>query len=132
MRRRAAEWGVDPKRVGYVGFSAGGITGANIAIGESSGRPDFVGIIHGALGGPVPKDAPPAFIATAADDAALVEAAAPMFAAWRAAGWPAELHIYERGGHGFGMNQKGATSDQWFDEFVSWMRARGLLQPARG
>ena len=66
VRRRAAEWGVDPKRVGFVGFSAGGITAANVSTLDPTGRPDFVGIIYGALHNPVPADAPPAFIATSA------------------------------------------------------------------
>jgi acetyl esterase/lipase len=126
VRRRAGEWGIDPKRVGFVGFSAGGITAANVATLDPSGRPDFVGIIYGALRNPVPSDAPPAFIATSADDPLLKDAAIPMFQAWRAAGQPAELHLYEKGGHGYGMNVQHLTSDHWFDEFVWWMQARGV------
>ncbi|MBU1378518.1 MAG: alpha/beta hydrolase [Alphaproteobacteria bacterium] len=131
VRGRAADWKIDPKRIGFVGFSAGAITASNIATGEASGRPDFVGIIYGSLGRPVPKDAPPAFIATAADDRLLADAAVPMFNAWRAAGRPAELHMYERGGHGFGMPPQGSSSDHWLDEFVWWMEARGLLKAAK-
>lgn len=132
VRSRALDWGVDPKRVGFVGFSAGAITAANISTGEAAGRPDFVGIVYGALGTPVPADAPPAFIVTAADDPLLpARASIPIFNAWKAAGRPAELHIYERGGHGFGMTPKGASSDHWFEEFVWWMEARGLLKSAR-
>jgi acetyl esterase/lipase len=127
VRRRAAEWGIDPRRVGFVGFSAGAMTASNVATGDPKGRPDFVGIIYGALHQPVPTDAPPAFIATAADDNLLKGAAIPMFQAWRAAGRPAELHLYERGGHGFGMLTKGSTSDLWFEQFVAWMRARGVM-----
>ena len=126
VRRRASQWGVDPKRVGFVGFSAGGITAANVATLDPTGRPDFVGIIYGALHHPVPPDAPPAFIATSADDGLLGGAAIPMFQAWRAAGRAAELHVFEKGGHGWGMSVHGLTSDHWFDEFVWWMRARGL------
>jgi acetyl esterase/lipase len=122
VRARAAEWSVDPHRVGFVGFSAGAITAANIATGDPAGRPDFVGIIYGALRNPVPKDAPPAFIATAADDGLVKAYAAPMFEAWKAAGRPAELHIFERGGHGFGMARRGSTSDHWFDEFLWWIQ----------
>ena len=122
VRRRAAEWGLDPHRVGFVGFSAGAITAANIATGEPAGRPDFVGIIYGALRSPVPKDAPPAFIATAADDVLVRNYAAPMFQQWKAAGRPAELHIFERGGHGFGMNVQSSTSDHWIDEFLWWLQ----------
>lgn len=125
VRRRAAEWRVDPKRVGFLGFSAGGITAANVATLDPGGRPDFVGIIYGALHNPVPTDAPPAFIATSADDGLLKDAAIPMFQAWRAAGRPAELHLFEKGGHGWGMTVHGFTSDHWIDEFVWWVQSRG-------
>ena len=54
-----------------------------------------------------------------------------MYAAWKAAGRPAELHIYERGGHGYGLNPSGATSDHWLDQFLWWMEARGLLKPIK-
>ncbi|HEY3951655.1 alpha/beta hydrolase [Phenylobacterium sp.] len=128
VRGRAAAWKVDPHRVGFVGFSAGAITAANIATGDPAGRPDFVGIIYGALRNPVPRDAPPAFIATAADDILVRAYAAPMFQQWKAAGRPAELHIFERGGHGFGMNVQGSTSDHWIDEFLWWLQD---LKPAR-
>lgn len=126
VRQRAAEWGVDSKRVGIVGFSAGGMTASNVATLDIPDRPNFVGIIYGGLRNPVPRDAPPAFIATAADDHLLKDAAIPMFQAWRAAGRPAELHLYEKGGHGFGMNVRGHTSDRWFDQFVWWLEARGM------
>jgi acetyl esterase/lipase len=131
VRKRAVEWGVDPKRVGFVGFSAGAITAANVATLDPTGRPDFVGIIYGALHHPVPRDAPPAFIAVSADDQLMVGGAIPMFQAWQAAGRPAELHIFEKGGHGWGMSSKGLTSDHWFDEFGWWLRARGMADTKR-
>lgn len=126
VRGRAAEWNVDPKRVGFIGFSAGGITAANVATHDPSGRPDFVGIIYGSLHNPVPADAPPAFIAASVDDTLMGGGAIPMFEAWRAAGRPAELHLFEKGGHGWGMNANGTTTDGWFDAFVLWMRSRGV------
>jgi acetyl esterase/lipase len=130
VRRRASEWGVDPKRVGFLGFSAGAITAANVATLESTERPDFVGIIYGALHHPVPGDAPPAFIAASADDTLLGQAAIPMFEAWRAAGRPVELHLFEKGGHGWGASTHGLTSDHWFDELLWWMRAHALTPAA--
>lgn len=130
VRARAAEWGVDPRRVGFVGFSAGAIIAASIAAGEALGRPDFVGLIYGAQRAAPPKNAPPAFIAAAADDQLLARAQLPLFEAWRKAGAPAELHVFERGGHGFGLVAQGASSDHWFDQFVWWLQARRLLTAA--
>ena len=131
VRQRAAEWGVDPNRVGFLGFSAGAITATNIAIGDKAARPDFVGVIYGALRGTVPADAPPAFIAASADDPLLSGAACPMYQAWRSAGVAAELHVFERGGHGYGLVPQGTSSDHWMDEFVWWMKARNLLKANR-
>lgn len=126
VRRRAAEWGVDPRRVGVLGFSAGAFLAVNLAIGDRSTRPDFVALLYGGLRTPVPADAPPAFIAAAADDAFLPDDSIQLYAAWRDAGAPAELHVYEQGGHGFDLTPRGATSDNWFDALIRWMEARGL------
>jgi acetyl esterase/lipase len=104
------------------------LTATNIAIGDPATRPDFIGVIYGALRTPVPGDAPPAFIATAADDIFFPKDGLLLYDAWTKAGRPAELHQYERGGHGFGMKVTGAPSDHWFDEFVWWMQARGLFK----
>ena len=75
----------------------------------------------------VPADAPPAFIAVAADDQLLADASHPIFKAWKAAGRSAELHIYQRGGHGFGMNPTHGSADRWIDEFYWWMQSTGAL-----
>lgn len=128
VRARASEWGIDPKRVGFVGFSAGSFLAVDLAIGAKASRPDFVGLIYGGLRTPVPNDAPPAFIAAAADDPMLPDDAIQTYAAWKAAGREAELHVYQTGGHGFGMGTSGATSDHWFDQFSAWMRARGFMK----
>ena len=129
VRSRAAEWGIDPRRVGFLGFSAGAVTATNVATAEKpEDRPAFVGVIYGTLHRNLPSNPPPAFIATASDDPVLASAAIPMFELWRAAGVPAELHLYERGGHGFGLVPSGSTSDHWLDEFYWWIRSNKLLQ----
>lgn len=127
VRSHAAEWGVDPKRVGFIGFSAGAFLAVDLAIGEAATRPDFVGVIYGGLRRPIPRDASPAFIAAAADDEYMPDDSVQLYSGWRKAGASAELHIYEHGGHGFLLTQKGMTSDHWFDEFVWWVQSRGLL-----
>ncbi|MGL3822230.1 alpha/beta hydrolase [Sphingopyxis sp. R3-92] len=131
VRQRAAEWSIDPERVGFLGFSSGAVLVADLAIGPKASRPDFVGMIYGGLRSPVPTDAAPAFIAAAADDDYLAGDSVQLFNAWRMVGAPAELHIYERGGHGFDLKPKGVTSDYWFEGFIRWIRSRGLLEPAR-
>ncbi|GHD03995.1 alpha/beta hydrolase [Novosphingobium pokkalii] len=131
VRAHAATWGIDPHRVGILGLSAGAFLAADLAIGPPASRPDFVALLYGGLRGPVPSDAPPAFIAAAADDPYVPDDAALLFAAWRKAGVPAELHIYERGGHGFDLAAKGAPSDHWFAQFTWWMQARGLIAHSR-
>lgn len=125
VRRRAAEWGIDPHKLGMIGLSAGAYLAADIAIGAKATRPDFVALFYGGLRSPVPADAPPAFIAGAADDPYQPDDPLLLFSAWKASGVPAELHIYERGGHGFDLRVQGTTSDHWFDALIHWMAARG-------
>jgi len=75
-----------------------------------------------------PAEAPPLFLAVAADDALLGPAASlPVFEAWRAAGREAELHVYASGEHGFGMEHQHKPSDHWIDAYLWWLEARGLL-----
>ena len=131
VRQHAAQWGIDPRRVGFIGFSAGAFLAIDLAIGNKASRPDFVGIFYGGLRTPVPPDASPAFIAAAADDDYLPNDSVQIYEAWRKAGAPAELHIYEHGGHGFDLTPKGTTSDHWFDELVWWMQSRGLMGQVR-
>lgn len=132
VRQRAHEWGIDPQRVGVIGFSSGAFLAADLAIGPEASRPDFVGLIYGGLRTPVPIGAPPAFIAGASDDEYQPNDPILLYTAWRKVGAAAELHLYERGGHGFDLRAKGASSDHWFDELIWWMKTRGLLDSARG
>lgn len=126
VRQRSAEWGIDPKRIGFIGFSAGAFLAVDLAIGDKVSRPDFVVLLYGGLRTPVPADAPPAFIAAAADDEYQPNDAMQLYGAWRQAGVAAELHVYERGGHGFDLRPKGTTSDHWFDQLLQWVQSRGL------
>jgi len=132
VRSHAAQWKLDPARVGFMGFSAGGMTTSGVATRyDADARPGFVGIIYGGMKADavVPADAPPAFIAVAADDPLLADASHPIFKAWKAAGRSAELHIYQRGGHGFGMNPTHGSADHWIDEFYWWLQSTGVLTP---
>ncbi|WP_020655606.1 alpha/beta hydrolase [Massilia niastensis] len=129
VRTHASDYGLDPQRIGIIGFSAGGMTAMNVATGYSAAsRPDFVGVIYGgAPERPVPKDAPPIFVALAADDGLLGYAGVPIFEDWRAAGKLAELHIYAAGEHGFGMRGVPTSADHWPEHFVQWLKASHLM-----
>lgn len=130
IRQRAGEWKIDPDRIGMVGFSAGAmLTLATALVGETA-RPAFIGDIYGPLAAvPVPADAPPLFVALAADDPFFGNSEFGLIESWRAAKKPVEFHLYEQGGHGFGMYPKETTSTGWFNAFVSWLTMHGMARP---
>jgi acetyl esterase/lipase len=117
VRQHASQWGVSPDRVGIIGFSAGGTVAAGVAYHYApEGRPAFVAAIYAAAGRlkdrPVPADAPPMFIAAATDDnLGLAPDSVALYQKWTEAQRPAELHMYAKGGHGFGMRQHNLPTD---------------------
>lgn len=124
VRQRAAEWGIDPGRVGMMGFSAGGMLTANVALQhEKESCPNFAAPIYAAPFDevPVPDNAPPLFLLCAADDEMAVGVSTQLFSMWKAAKRPVELHIYSRGGHGFGLKKQALPSDHWLERFVEWL-----------
>ena len=132
IRRRAAEWHVDSNRIGMVGFSAGAMLTLTTAVAGQDAKPAFLGDIYGPVGAmTVPADAPPLFVAVAADDPFFGGGETGIVKSWIAAKRPVELHLFERGGHGFGMYPKETTSTGWFEEFVRWLGMHGMLKPAR-
>jgi acetyl esterase/lipase len=131
VRRRAAEWGIKPDRVGIMGFSAGGMVTMGVVLdSDKDSRPDFAAPIYGGGtgGASVPEGAPPLFILCAADDRLAAAGSARLYAEWRTAGRPAELHIYEKGGHGFGMTPRGLPVDRWIERYGDWLAQRGLIK----
>ena len=130
IRRRAAEWKINPDRIGMVGFSAGAMLTLATELGGQDAKPAFIGIIYGPLAPvTVPADAPPLFVALAADDPLFANGGFGLIDSWRAAKKPAEFHLYEQGGHGFGMYPKETTSTGWFNAFVSWLTMHGMVKP---
>jgi putative heme-binding domain-containing protein len=134
VRQRAAEWGVKPDRIGIMGFSAGGVVTMGAAMSpDLENRPDFAAPIYGGGtgGATVPANAPPLFVLCASDDALAAAGSARLYSEWKAAGGPAELHLYEKGGHGFGMSRRGLPVDGWIDRLGDWLAQRGLIKTAR-
>lgn len=134
LRERAADYGIAKGRLGFLGFSAGGVVGTGTALStDANERPDFFAAIYP---GPwplddVPKDAPPLFIAAATDDSITEPGAKPLETAWRTAGLPVEAHYYASGGHGFGMKQQNKDSDAWTADLLDWLRGLGALPAAQ-
>lgn len=129
VRANAAKWGVDPKKVGLLGFSSGAQVSRRAALSDKpEGRPDFVGLIFGAMDPvEVPAAAPPMFAAIAIDDTTVPNAGFPVVESWRKAGRPVELHAYQTGGHGFATGGPNATHRAMLDQFTAWMAMNGFL-----
>jgi acetyl esterase/lipase len=133
VRERAQAWDVDPKRIGFLGFSAGAVVALQTALSnDQSERPDFVAPIYGPMDAvAVPAGAPPLFAALAADDPLFGGKGFALVDRWIEAKRPAELHVFAKGGHGFGMNATKTSSEHWIDSFYWWMQASGFLKPGK-
>lgn len=112
-----------------IGFSAGAMLTLQTALYGKDVNPAFIGDIYGPLGAvKVPANAPPLYIALAADDPFFANAGFGLIESWKAAKRPVEFHLFEQGGHGFGMYPKETTSTGWFENFASWLRMHGYIK----
>ena len=150
-RNKAKEWGIDPNRIGILGFSAGGHLSANVCsnfdkrsydtiddVDKVSCRPDFAVLIYPAYlfekgqlteGLSVKADTPPTFLAHAWNDGVTPENSAEWFLALKRAKVPAEIHIYSTGGHGFGLRPSDDACSTWPKRCEEWLNAQGWLKP---
>jgi acetyl esterase/lipase len=130
VRQHAAQWNIAPDKIGLMGFSAGaGLTMGVALEHDAASRPDFAAPIYGYMDDiSPPADAPPVFIvATQADDLVPSGRSVMIYQRWTQAHLPAELHLFEKGPHGFGTRHTGLPVDQWQDLFAAWLRSRGLI-----
>lgn len=147
VRARASEFGVQPDRIGVMGFSAGGENASIAAFGTETGNPNAVDpvdrvdqhpnfaiwIYPGPLGVPetIPVDAPPAFMAVASDDG-LSAVVLSLAGKYHAAHRPMEVHIFASGGHGFNMGDrfpKNRAVNTWPQRLADWLHDAGWLSP---
>ena len=134
VRKHAEEFDVVPNRIGIMGFSAGGtVTSGTLFDYTRENKPDFAAPVYPffpkdmikAVG----KDAPPLFILTASNDGlGLAPHSVELYSAWLSAKKDAELHMYARGDHGFGMKTQNLPTDRWIERFAEWLDVQGLMK----
>jgi predicted peptidase len=133
VRKRAAEYNLDANRIGIMGFSAGGtVTSSTLFNYTKENRPDFAAPIYPyfptEMHGTVANDAPPIFIVTASNDGlGLAPHSIDLYSKWLTSKHDAELHMYARGDHGFGMRKQNLPTDNWIERFYDWLGVQGLL-----
>ncbi len=154
VRSKSAELGIDPTRVGMLGFSAGGHLTVCTALGKQRMYdkvdeadvtfmpvPNFCILVYpaylvdaeGKLKSEfvVKKDSPPMFFAHSTDDPVTSESSVALYMALKKNNVPAELHLYASGGHGYGMKKIPHPCASWPDRAADWMKARGLLEKGK-
>ena len=133
VRKHAAEYKVEANKIGIMGFSAGGTVASSTFFGYTKeNRPDFGAPIYpffpSTMIGSVANDAPPIFIVTATDDGfGLGPHSIDLYSKWLSTKHDAELHMYARGNHGFGMRKQNLPTDNWIERFYEWLGVQGLL-----
>ncbi|MEY3529323.1 MAG: hypothetical protein RLZ70_391 [Verrucomicrobiota bacterium] len=150
VRAHAAEWNADPKKIGILGFSAGGNLAARVAYSPaeaSAARPDFAVMVYPAYlfekdkpdsvlregpDGVVPPKGPkpvPAFFAHSADDPYPAEGSMALAAKLKSLGGSAEVHVWSKGGHGWGASDRCLAAKEWTNTLGAWLKDRGILTP---
>lgn len=125
--KRAKEWNVDTDRIGMIGFSAGAGLTMHCTLNSKTMKLAFIGPIYGGMRAvDVPENAPPMFSAIATDDF-LFQGEFGVIKSWYEAGRPVEFHLYQNGGHGFGLGNPDRTSNRWFEAFIHWLDVNKFL-----
>lgn len=132
VRQNAEKWHIDPKRVGLMGFSAGGGVSVGTVLANAPGASaDFLISVYGPSlqDVNVPENAPPLFIAVGSNHFNVTNGCLALFAEWKKAGKPAEIHVYDQVNAGFAMSKRGVPVDTWPDRLLDWMQLHKLLNP---
>lgn len=133
VRDHAKEFNIDPGKIGFMGFSAGGTLTMSVMYNASDeNKPNFIAPVYAyepaIIGHKIPETKTPIFVTVAGDDQlGMMPMSINIYKKWFDAKQPAELHIYEKGGHGFGMRKQNLPSDGWYDRFGEWLAMHGLL-----
>lgn len=134
VRSNASKYGINVKKVGIIGFSAGSTVAMETVLDNNPEQlPDFVANIYGGprpelLSVPVPEKKIPMFVCAASDDQLkLAPRSIQMYNKWLDAGQTVELHMYSKGGHGFGTGKQNLPVDSWEIRFEEWLQLQGFL-----
>ena len=133
IRKNAKQFGIDPGKVGFMGFSAGGAVTLGVTFkSDEANAPNFIVPVYPWLSifesYEIPEEGPPMLAICASDDPLLLApGTAKLYTEWIDEGHTAELHMYSKGGHGFGMQRQGLPSDGWIERFYEWALAEGLV-----
>jgi acetyl esterase/lipase len=132
VRDHAKEMNIDPRKIGFMGFSAGGtLTMSVVYNATDENRPNFVAPIYAyepaIIGATPPSVKTPIFVVVAGDDQlGMMPFSINIYKKWFDAKHPAELHIYEKGGHGFGMRKQNLPVDTWYERLGDWIKFQGF------
>lgn len=128
IESRSKEWNVDMKKIGMMGFSAGAGLTMETTLKSQKVKLAFIAPIYGGMNAvEVPKNAPPMFVAIAVDDF-LFGGQFGVIKSWYDAKIPVEFHLYQNGGHGFGLGNPNRTSNKWFDAYIHWLDVNGFMK----
>lgn len=134
VRDHAKEMDVDPHKIGFMGFSAGATLAMSVVYNATERNcPNFVAPIYpyepAIIGSTVPETVTPIFLAVAGDDQlGMTLHCVNIYRKWFEAGQPSELHVYQKGGHGFGMRAQNLPTDSWYERFGEWLQLQGYLK----
>ncbi|MBU3025167.1 alpha/beta hydrolase [Zobellia galactanivorans] len=132
VRENAKKYQLDPNKIGFMGFSAGGAVTMGVAYNyKEKDRPDFIVPVYAWTSAyPVqeaPENAPDMLVICASDDSlGLAPGSIEIYNSWIKAGQRPELHMYAKGGHGFGLKKQGLPADHWIQRFYEWSVAQGI------
>lgn len=135
VRTNAKEMKLDPNKIGFMGFSAGGAVTMGVTFNYTQeNRPNFIVPVYPwmtVMGEyKVPEDAPAMLVVCASDDPlGLAKPSADLYSAWLTNGKNVGMHMYSKGGHGFGMKKQNLASDNWITQFYSWALTESLTKP---
>ena len=133
VKENASRWEIDPDKVGFMGFSAGGAVTMGVALNtEETKAPNFIVPVYAwmtVIGEyDIPEELPPMLVICASDDPLLLGPDnVTLYSRWIDEGGKAEMHMYSQGGHGFGMESQGLPSDEWISRFYEWAVAEKLV-----